>query len=103
MCTILKIPRNTYYYVSKLNDTSSDEYTTDVIKFFTENRRAYGTRRIKKTLATQRKVLSRRRIAKIMRRLRQSSMIYRRLVYSTDRGNKFKNNAIDGLLDTFAI
>jgi len=53
MCTVLNIPRSTYYYESKLKDTSPDEYSTDVIKVFKENRRAYGTRRIKKALATQ--------------------------------------------------
>jgi len=66
MCIVLNIPRSTYYYESKAKEASPDEYSADVIKVFKENRRAYGTRRIKKAIAAQGKVLSRRRIARIM-------------------------------------
>jgi len=189
MCAVLNIPRSTYYYESKALETKPDEYTDDVTKVFKENRRAYGTRRIKKALAKQGKILSRRRIGRIMREnglvssytvakykvhkttcneekienvidrsfndranleVVVSDLTYvrvngkwnyvclmldlfnreivgysagpnkdARLVYEafasikhdlskvdifhTDRGNEFKNNAIDGLLDTFSI
>lgn len=189
MCAVLNISRSTYYYESKAKDAGPDEYSSDVIKIFKENRRAYGTRRIKKVLSTQGKVLSRRRIARIMsenglissytvakykvhkttcNEAKVTNVVNRsfngrnnlevvvsdltyarvngkwnyvclmldlfnreivgfsagpnkdaRLVYEafasikhdlskikifhTDRGNEFKNNAIDGLLDTFAI
>jgi transposase InsO family protein len=66
MCAVLNIPRSTYYYESKAIEMKQDEYTDDVINTFKENRRAYGTRRIKKALAKKGKVLSRRRIGRIM-------------------------------------
>ena len=189
MCNVLNIPRSTYYYESKIKETQSDEFTEDVKDAFKANRKAYGTRRIKVYLANKNKVLSRRRIGRIMREnglvsaytvakykvhketcnnAKISNIVNRdfdnkesldvvvsdltyvrvngkwnyvclmldlynreivgysagpykdaRLVYEafasirhdlsrvkifhTDRGNEFKNNAIDGLLETFEI
>lgn len=67
MCDVLNIPRSTYYYESKIKELQSDKFTEDVIKSFKDNRKAYGTRRIKKDLANKGLVLSRRRIGRIMR------------------------------------
>ena len=189
MCAVLNIPRSTYYYESRSIKPKQDEYTDDVIEIFKSNRRAYGTRRIKKALANKNKVLSRRRIGRIMREnglvssytvakyrvykttcneskvanvvnrifnkretfeVVVSDLTYVRVngkwhyvclmldlynrevvgysagpnkdarlvyeafasikhdlsqvqVFHTDRGNEFKNNAIDGLLNTFSI
>lgn len=68
MCTVLNIPRSTYYYeVNKhQEEATADEYTEDVIKIFKDSRRNYGTRRIKKELAKENKIVSRRRIRRIM-------------------------------------
>lgn len=67
MCDVLNIPRSTYYNESKSKIIQSDKYTNDVIKAFKDNRKAYGTRRIKKHLGQSGIILSRRRIGRIMR------------------------------------
>ena len=69
MCNVLKIPRSTFYYESKIsNENIKDEYTDDIIRIFKSSRKNYGTRRIKKELANENKTVSRRRIARIMRK-----------------------------------
>jgi len=190
MCSVLNIPRSTYYAESKsIKKFTKDPYTDDIIRIFKANRRSYGTRRIKKALSDEDKIVSRRRIGRIMRenglvssytvakyKIHKTSVneakvanslnrefnnrkhlevvvsdltyvrvdgkwhyvclildLYNReiigysagprkdaaLVYQafasikhdldkislfhTDRGNEFKNNAIEGLLDTFNI
>ena len=71
MCDVLNIPRSSYYYESKIqNSNSDDNYSKVVIKAFKKNRRAYGTRRLKKHLEEKEDiVLSRRRIGRIMRKM----------------------------------
>ena len=190
MCTVLKIPRSTYYYESKSSGTKEkDKYTEDVIRIFKASRRSYGTRRIRKELQSEAKQVSRRRIKRIMaenglvssytvakykpfrttsneeavsnavdrnfdeRELlevvvsdltyvrvagkwnyvclildlhnreiigysagpnKDAELVYKAFttirqdlrkisIFHTDRGNEFKNNAIDGILDTFEI
>jgi len=190
MCDVLKFPRSTYYYESTKGDKDADdEYTEDIIRIFKGSRRNYGTRRIKIELANEGKVVSRRRIARIMRQnglvssytvakykpyktkvnnepapnivdrdfdnrehlevvvsdltyvrvdgkwnyvclildlhnreiighsagsRKDAILVYQAFanvkhdlreitIFHTDRGNEFKNNAIDGLLDTFEI
>lgn len=70
MCDVLNIPRSSYYYESKIQSPSSDaDYSKVIIKAFKKNRRAYGTRRLKKYLEeTKGIILSRRRIGRIMRK-----------------------------------
>lgn len=65
MCKVLKIPRSTFYYMPKAK-IAKDEYTDDVIRIFKASRCNYGTRRIKKELDNEGKVVSRRRIGRIM-------------------------------------
>lgn len=69
MCTVLNISRSTYYY--ELNKTEigleDDSHKDDVIRVFKDNRKAYGTRRIKEALADKAIILSRRRIGRIMK------------------------------------
>ncbi len=190
MCTVLQIPRSSYYYESKSSLTKEkDEFTDDVIRIFKTSRRSYGTRRIRKELQTEGKQVSRRRIKRIMaenglvssytvakykpfkstsnedlvsnvvdrnfeeRELlevvvsdltyvrvagkwnyvclildlhnreiigysagphKDAELVYQAFatikhdlrkisIFHTDRGNEFKNNAIDGILDTFEI
>ena len=68
MCAVLKVSRSTYYFeLSKVeSEPFKDPYTDDVIRVFHANRKCYGTRRIKEELETEGKLLSRRRIARIM-------------------------------------
>ena len=69
MCTVLKISRSTYYY--ELNkpeiELGDDPYKDHVIRIFKDNRKAYGTRRIKEALEDEDIGLSRRRIGRIMK------------------------------------
>jgi len=68
MCNVLKIPRSTFYYESKIsNENIKDEYTNDIVRIFKASRKNYGTRRIKKELSNENKTVSRRRIARVMR------------------------------------
>ncbi|SNT32462.1 Transposase InsO and inactivated derivatives [Anaerovirgula multivorans] len=66
MCRVLKIPRSTYYYESKVIE-SPDEITPKVIDIFRASRNNYGTRKIKVELKKQGFVVSRRKIGKIMK------------------------------------
>ena len=66
MCSVLQLPRSTYYYESTLIEVDFDEFTDAVIKIFQEPRNNYGTRKIKKELAKLGHTASRRRIGRIM-------------------------------------
>ena len=52
MCKILKVSRSNYYsYNDKVQTEQSKDPMTDIIKrIFRDNKKAYGTRRIKKAL-----------------------------------------------------
>ena len=68
MCAVLNIPRSTYYASLKVKlEISEDPLAKDIVRIFKANRRAYETRRIKKELAKEGKIVSRRRIGKIMK------------------------------------
>lgn len=66
MCKVLQVNRSTYYYESKptLSNNSIEEA---VIEIFENNRRVYGTRKIKVELKKLGMVASRRRIGRLMR------------------------------------
>jgi transposase InsO family protein len=66
MCKVLQIPRSTYYYEAKERQ-AEDDITSDIIDIFHESFQNYGTRKIKKELAKRGKVVSRRRIGRIMK------------------------------------
>jgi putative transposase len=65
MCEVLEIPRSTYYYEAK-ERKSEDDVTSAIIEIFEQNRKAYGTRKIKVELHKQGWIVSRRRIGRIM-------------------------------------
>ena len=66
MCKILNIPRQTYYYQAQpvKNESELEEVVQEE---FIRNRKAYGTRKLKKCLAKRDLQLSRRRIGRIMK------------------------------------
>jgi len=66
ICKVLQLPRSTYYYEAKERQ-AEDDITSDIIKIFHDNRQSYGTRKIKKKLKEIGKVVSRRRIGRIMK------------------------------------
>jgi transposase InsO family protein len=53
--------------LKKPNTTKIEPFTDDVIRIFKANRKCYGTRRIKEELKNEGKILSRRRIGRIMK------------------------------------
>ncbi len=68
MCKCLKISRSTYYYeaTSKKEDTKLEQLITTI---FHNNKDAYGCRKMKKELAKENQVVSKRKICKIMKKL----------------------------------
>ena len=69
MCECLDIARSTYYYESKSSPSDDESLTEEIQEIFRANRRTYGTRRIKKELSKKGKVVSRRKISRIMKKL----------------------------------
>jgi transposase InsO family protein len=65
MCKVLQLPRTTYYYDVK-ERVSEDDITSDFIKIFQASHQNYGTRKIKFELKKREKIVSRRRIGRIM-------------------------------------
>lgn len=66
MCGILKISRSTYYYECK-EKTDEHELVQSIKEIFRLNHNNYGTRKIKVELAKEGKIVSRRRIGRIMK------------------------------------
>jgi transposase InsO family protein len=66
MCAVLNISRSTYYYEVKAK-VKDESLAQDIIRIFKESRNNYGTRKIKKKLNDEGKVVSRRKIGRIMR------------------------------------
>lgn len=66
LCKVPNISRSTYYYDTK---TRPDEtkLTVTAKDIFKINRNNYGTRKIKKELAKQDRIVSRSRIGRIMK------------------------------------
>ena len=70
MCKVLGIARATYYYREKETTQGAVEAKLEeaVEEVFQQNRRAYGSRRIKERLDKKNLILSRRKIRRIMKR-----------------------------------
>ena len=66
MCKVLQVPRSTYYYDSRVKE-STDEITPKVIEVFKASRNNYGTRKIKVELKKAGYTVSRRKIGRIMK------------------------------------
>lgn len=66
MCEVLEVPRSTYYYEAKQPGDDSD-LTQTIVEIFRTSRNNYGTRKIKKELAKQDFIVSRRKIGRIMK------------------------------------
>ena len=74
MCDVLQIPRSSYYYqVNKCEDDARQaeeaELQQTIYVIFKQSRDNYGTRKIKEELEKQEKIISRRRISRIMKQL----------------------------------
>lgn len=68
MCKILKVSRSNYYSYNDRDQTkqTKDPMTDYIKRIFRDNKKAYGTRRIKKSLKKEGFRVSRRRIGLIM-------------------------------------
>lgn len=67
MCELLGIPRGLYYYKPKKKVVRTD-LEIAVIQCFKDSRNNYGTRKIKKSLANDGIVISKRKIGEIMKK-----------------------------------
>src|SRR5690625_886893 len=67
MYAVLRIPRSTYYYQSKVREINDDKITELVVQIFKDSRNVYGQRKIKKELNQLGYQISRRRIGRIMK------------------------------------
>ncbi|HHC5249967.1 IS3 family transposase [Staphylococcus aureus] len=87
MCKVLKIPRSSYYDFIKRKDNkiTKDDSNVEhvVINIFNSNRKVFGIRRIKNNLNDKGLTVSRRKIARIMKKYNLVS------VYTKA---KYKNN-----------
>lgn len=69
MCKILKVARSSYYYEAHPYQTNNEaELDCLIIDEFYKSRKNYGTRKLKKVLETKGFYVSRRRIARIMKK-----------------------------------
>jgi transposase InsO family protein len=67
MCSVLQVPKSTYYYEQKPATDPDDQKLEDaVIEIFRDSRNNYGTRKIKVELAKKFLNASRRKIGQIM-------------------------------------
>lgn len=66
MCSVLKISRATYYYEAKEKPNESS-LIQSIKEIFRLSRNNYGTRKIRKELAKEGNIVSRRRIGRIMK------------------------------------
>jgi len=74
MCDVLQIPRSSYYYHLKIREdderqAQEADLQEAIYVIFKQSRDNYGTRKIKKELEKQNKIVSRRRISRIMKHL----------------------------------
>lgn len=67
MCSVLQVPRSTYYYEAKSKPEEYNIISEYVVRIFKASRCNYGTRKIKKELEKEGKTVSRRRIGRIMK------------------------------------
>lgn len=66
MCSVLQIPKSTYYYKAK-ERKSKDKVMSMIVEQFQKSRRTYGTRKLKASLCNEGITVSRRRIGRIMK------------------------------------
>lgn len=67
MCRVLQVNRNTYYYEAR-QQSPDTELEDQICEIFHQSRDNYGTRKIKKSLESNRKQVSRRRIGRVMKK-----------------------------------
>ncbi len=65
MCNVLEIAKSTFYHEAK-EKPNEDELTEAIVEIFHNNRKVYGTRKIKVKLQERGLIVSRRRIGRIM-------------------------------------
>lgn len=74
MCVVLNIPKSTYYYHANGREKETHEreevlLSNEIQRIFKESRSNYGTRKLKVELKKQNRIVSRRRIGRIMKQL----------------------------------
>ncbi len=96
MCKCLGISRQTYYYQSKKKPSESEleEIVTEV---FYQNRKVYGTRKIKKVLDNQDIRVSRRKIGRIMKKRGLKSSYT--MAYYKHHGSSCNEAPVENLLN----
>ena len=68
MCSVLQLPRSTYYYEAQ-EKQSEDQLVKAIQEIFYNSRNTYGTRKIKFELKKRNLIVSRRKIGRIMKEL----------------------------------
>ncbi len=76
MCEVLQIARSTFYYEAEIavqkeqeKAKEEEELKEKILKIFNENRKVYGTRKIKGKLLKAGYKVSRRRIGRLLKSL----------------------------------
>lgn len=99
MCKTLKISRNTFYYQRK-EKVVNVELENQVVKIFNDNRKIYGTRKIKIGLDNINMIVSRPTIAEIMAKYSLKS-VYTETKYKTNTGETNNDDAKNLLAGQF--
>lgn len=70
MCKFLKVSRSSYYYEVKEKNTEKEEQIEKEVRdVYDESRNNFGARKIRKELMKRKHTISRRKVARIMRKL----------------------------------
>lgn len=93
LCAMLSVSRSAYYTWTKAIDSQKAKddkaLKTMITTVFSQNRAVYGTRRLKKVLATQGYWASRRRIGRLMKEAQLDCKTKRRFKATTDSKHDF--------------
>ncbi|MEK5060525.1 hypothetical protein BK126_04650 [Paenibacillus sp. FSL H7-0326] len=97
MCSVLQIPRSSYYYEPELASDKEEQHVEDaILKIFKDSLNNYGTRKIKVELKKESIQLSLRKIGQVMKKhgLVSTYIIAQFKPYKTDSNASTTENHI---------
>ena len=93
MCTVFKVSRSGFYSWSKRirshRSTENQMLSQEVLEAFQDSKCRYGSPRIAKVLNKKNILVSRPRVARIMKKLHLRSIVKKKFKVTTDSNHKF--------------